>query len=44
MKLPLIINTRGKLHQKFRVKERIGVAIVNPRGIANGNKSIIIGK
>jgi hypothetical protein len=36
--LPFI---QGQL--RFRARERIGVAIVNPRGVAKGEKSIIVG-
>lgn len=43
MKLSLSINARGKLKEKFRVRERIGVAIINPRGVARGKKSTIVG-
>lgn len=47
----LVITSDGKLRIKkstgkigFTVKETIGIAIVNPRGVAKGKKSIIIGK
>lgn len=28
----------------FRVFERIGVAVINPRGVTAGKKSVIVGK
>jgi len=50
-KLPFHINSRGKLVDAYpkvgvlgwTVKEVIGMAIVNPSGVANGKKSVIIG-
>lgn len=45
MNLPFRINRRGKLVNKmFRVWERIGQAIINPRGIGAGKKSVIVGE
>ena len=34
----------GQLHLKWRVKEVIGIAIINPRGLAAANKNVIVGK
>jgi len=28
----------------FRVRETIGIAVVNPRGVARGKKSVIVGE
>lgn len=45
LKINLRIDRRGKLGPRlFRVRERIGIAIVNPRGVANASKSVIVGK
>lgn len=47
MNPPFFINKYGRIQEKgtlgFCVRERIGVAIVNPRGVARGKKSVIIG-
>lgn len=47
----LRISSNGKVYKKgkglklgFTVKESIGVAIVNPRGVAKGKKSVIVGE
>jgi hypothetical protein len=46
----LKINSSGKARNKitqpfgWTVWEKIGVAVINPRGIAKGSKSIIVGK
>ncbi len=46
----LVITSDGKLRVKrntgkigFTVKETIGIAVINTRGISKGNKSVIIG-
>ncbi len=45
----LKINSKGKLVEPpkltglFRVKEKIGIAIINPRGVLRGKKSTIVG-
>jgi len=51
--LPFYINRRGKLVDgfpamfpgglHFRIREKIGKAIVNPRGVAAGKKNVIVG-
>jgi hypothetical protein len=41
----LFINSNGKAGKGlFRVRERIGQVIVNPRGVAAGKKSVIVGQ
>jgi hypothetical protein len=48
--LPFVILPNCKIREQkkgtlgWAIRERIGVAIVNPRGVAAGNKSTIIGK
>lgn len=40
----IIITSNGKTRRKgWTIREKIGIAIVNPRGIAMGKKSVIIG-
>jgi hypothetical protein len=39
----VIITSGGKIKRKESVYETIGIAIINPRGIAAAKKSIIIG-
>jgi len=47
MKPSFFINKHGWIQDKgslgCRVREKIGVAVVNPRGVARGKKSVIIG-
>ena len=43
----IMINSRGKIYRKFRiigfkVSEKIGIAIVNPRGIAKAKLNTVI--
>lgn len=42
---PIKILVNGVVDVKlFRVREIIGMAVVNPRGCARGKKSVVIGK
>ena len=47
MKPSFFINKHGWIQDKgslgCRVRERIGVAVINPRGLLQGKKSVIIG-
>jgi hypothetical protein len=44
----LKIGSHGRIYQKgkigWTVKEKIGIAIVNPRGVAAGRKNTIVGE
>lgn len=47
----IVLDSRGKIKKKpyefklgFTVRETIGVAVVNTRGVAAGKKSIIVGE
>lgn len=48
----VIITSKGKVQTNpnrplvlgWKVKETIGVDVVNPRGVARGRKSVVIGK
>lgn len=49
MRNALIINCRGRMSKRSRflgwtVSEKIGIGIINPRGIKAGSKSTIVGK
>jgi hypothetical protein len=50
MKHPFVINSKGKFEESkkerilgWTIVEKIGIAVINTRGIAKGSKSVIIG-